>query len=364
MKVAIVHDWLNGMRGGERVLEAMLDLWPQATIFTLFYEPDKVSERIRSHTVQTSFLDRIPGKRRHYHRLLPLFPKAIEALDLGQPDLVISSSHAVAKGADPRGAPHICYCHTPMRYIWDGGADYAMTRAERAAMRVVGPRLRSWDRRTAARVDGFAANSTFVGDRIRAAYGRDSVVIHPPVDVDRFTGERKPEDFYLWVGALVRYKKPELAVKTIVDTRRRLIVAGDGPERQHLEMIARHGVEFRGWVSHEELASLYSRARGVIFPGREDFGIVAAESAAAGCPVIAFNGGGALDFLIDTVNACLFDTQTPESLADALDRFERRDWPEEPIRRSVRELSRERFRSEFEQFVRRVALSRRERGVR
>lgn len=360
MKVAIVHDWLNGMRGGERVLEAMLDLWPQATIFTLFYEPDKVSERIRTHTVRTSFLNRIPGKRRHYRRLLPLFPKAIEALDLGQADLVISSSHAVAKGVDAGGAPHVCYCHTPMRYIWDGGDDYAMTLAERAAMWAFGPRLRSWDRRTADRVDAFAANSSFVRNRIRSCYGRESTVIHPPVDVGRFSGSRKREDFYLWVGALVRYKKPELAVQTIVDSRRRLIVAGEGPERQRLEKIARHGVEFRGWVPEEELASLYSRARGVIFPGREDFGIVAAESAAAGCPVIAFNGGGALDFLTDTVNACLFDTQTPESLARALDRFERREWPEETIRRSVQELSRERFQSEFEQFVRRVAGARRE----
>jgi glycosyltransferase involved in cell wall biosynthesis len=357
--VTIAHDWLNGMRGGERVLEAMLEIWPHAPIVTLFYEPDKVSESIRKRRVSTSFLDRIPGAHRYYRHLLPLFPRAIESLDVGGADLVISSSHAVAKGIRPRGAVHVCYCHTPMRYIWDADRDYELRMPERIGLGAIGPRLRSWDRRTANGVDRFVANSRFVARRIRSYYGRPADVVYPPVDIERFRLPRRPEDFYLWVGALVRYKKPRLAIEAVNESGRRLVVVGDGPERRSLERAAGSGVRFLGRVGDEELASLYSRARGLIFPAKEDFGIVAVEAAAAGCPSVAFNGGGAIEALEQDVNAVLFETQTPEDLRRALDRFEGVEWSESTVRSSATRFTRERFKHDFRQVVD-EALSRQE----
>ncbi len=186
MKVAIAHDWLTGMRGGERVLESLLEVWPDATVYTLFHDRGKVSRTIEDRLIVVSPLDRVPGIYRHYRNLLPLFPAAIGALEVGRCDLVISSSHAVAKGIRAPGATHISYCHTPMRYIWDAESDYAPTRLQRVGLSLFRKRLREWDRRSAARVDHFIANSKFIADRIQSYYGRSSTIIHPPVDTDFF----------------------------------------------------------------------------------------------------------------------------------------------------------------------------------
>src|SRR5712691_7141919 len=241
MRVAVVHDWLNGMRGGEKVLEAILELYPDATIHTLFHEPGKVSRIIESHRIVTSWLNRIPGVYRYYRNLLPLFPAAVESWDLSEFDFVISSSHAVAKGVRAGSATHICYCHTPMRYIWDGEGDYAFNTLQRAVMRAIRTRLRQWDRETARGVDHFIANSKFVQDRIRNYYDRDSDVIYPPIDTQFFTPplSTSREDFYLAAGASVPYKRLDLIVEAFNKLNRRLVVAGSGPQLKALRKMAR-----------------------------------------------------------------------------------------------------------------------------
>ena len=353
MKVAIVHDWLNGMRGGENVLEALIEIWPEASIFTLFYDPRRVSPAIRSRPISVSYLNRIPGIRRNYRYFLGLFPRAIESLNLGNPDLVISSSHAVAKGVRPGSALHICYCHTPMRYIWDALEDYNPGILQRAGLSMIRRRLRAWDRDTSQFVHHFIANSRFVADRIQSCYGREATLIHPPVDTVTFTPPRQEEDFFLWVGALVAYKKPELAIDAFNGTHRRLVIAGSGPEEKRLMGMAGPNIEFSGWLSPNGVRNLYRRARAVIFPGKEDFGIVPIEARACGCPVIAYNAGGAPETLQDGINSILFSTQTVRDLRHALERFDNIEWSESSVRKGTELFSRERFKSEMESFVER-----------
>lgn len=299
MRVAIVHDWLTGMRGGERVLEAMLDLFPDAEIFTLLHVPGSVSARIEARPIHTSPLQRAAFVRRHHRRWLPLFPLAVEALRPRGFDLVLSSSHCVAKAVRTGGAPHLCYCHTPMRYAWDQLDAYlppgAVGRLARTAAAPAAAALRRWDAATARRVDAFVANSAHVRDRIRRSWGRDAAVVHPPVAVERFGRARAPEEFYLVLGALVPYKRVELAIRAAALARRRLVVAGDGPELPRLRAIAGPGVSFLGRVSDDDVAALYARCRAFLFPGVEDFGIAAVEALAAGAPVVARAAGGALE---------------------------------------------------------------------
>ena len=353
MKVAIIHDWLNGMRGGEKVLEAILELYPHATIYTLFHEPGKVSPFIESHRIVTSWLHRIPGVYRHYRNLLPLFPAAIESWDLREFDLVISSSHAVAKGVRAQGALHICYCHTPMRYVWDAEDDYAQGALRHAAFRAVRPRLQRWDCEASARVDHFVANSRFVKERIREYYGRTAEVIHPPIDTHFFTppASNQREDFYLAAGALVSYKRFDVVVQAFNANHRRLILAGDGPELQRLRRMATGNIDVRGWVASEELRCLYRTARGLVFAAREDFGMVAVEAQACGCPVIAYGAGGSLDTVQDGVNGILFAEQHQDDLIRAINRFELQAWPLEQVRFQTETFSRESFKTRIRKFV-------------
>ncbi len=298
MRVAIVHDWLTGMRGGERVLEAMLDLFPNAEIFTLLHVPGSVSPRIEARPIHASALARAPFARRGLRGYLPLFPLAVESLRVRGFDLVLSSSHCVAKSVRTGGAPHLCYCHTPMRYVWDQFDAYfagGRRRLLRGLALPVAGALRRWDAATSRRVDVFVANSGCVRDRIRRSYARGAAVVHPPVDVERFRSPRAPEDFYLVVSALVPYKHVELAIRACALLGRRLVVAGDGPEMARLRSIAGPGVAFLGRVSDEEVAALYSRCRAFLVPGVEDFGITAVEAQAAGAPVVALAAGGLLD---------------------------------------------------------------------
>jgi len=356
MRVAVVHDWLNGMRGGEKVLEAILELYPQAVIYTLFHEAGKVSRRIESHQIITSWLDRIPGIYRHYRNLLPLFPAAVESWDLGGYDLVISSSHAVAKGVRAGSATHVCYCHTPMRYIWDAEADYAFNPARRLAMHVMRGRLRRWDCAKSRDVDHFVANSRFVRDRIRKYYDREAVVIQPPIDTHYFTPGQSTEreDFYLVAGALVPYKRVDLVIGAFNQLGRRLVVAGSGPALKSLQRLARgniDNVEFWGWVTDDELRRLYRSAKGLVMAAREDFGMVAVEAQACGCPVIAFGAGGGSETTQDGINGVLFAEQHVDDIIRAVRRLESMTWPVDQVRRQVEIFSRENFQVRFRKLI-------------
>jgi len=332
MRVALVHDWLTGMRGGERCLEVFCELYPQADLYTLLHVPGTVSPVIERRRIVTSFVQRLPGAARRYRYYLPLFPSAVERFDLRGYDLVLSSSHCVAKGVLAPGGPHVCYCFTPMRYVWDMYEEYFGRSAgvlTRGLMPPVAAALRRWDRRTSRRVDHFVAISRLVADRIRRFYGRPAEVIHPPVDVQRFRlAEDDPEDFYLVVSALAPYKRVDLAVAAATRLGRRLLVVGTGPEEAKLRAQAGRTVEFLGWRNDDEVADLYRRCRALLFPGLEDFGIVPLEAMAAGRPVIAFGAGGALETVVpvdgdEPPTGLFFREQTVDALIEAVRRFER-----------------------------------------
>ena len=301
MRVALVHDWLTGMRGGERVLEDVCTLFPDAPLWTLVHVPGSVSPRIEARRIRTSPLSRVPGIARSYRRFLPLFPKLVEAFDLRGADLVVSTSSCVAKGAvAPQGAVHVSYVFSPMRYVWDRHDDYfgpgRAGVATRLAMRVFRKSLQDWDRRSAARVDRLLADSAFVAERIRRFWARSAEVLHPPVDTERFrpTGDAVSDE-WLVVSALAPYKRVELAIRAAQAAGVRLRIVGSGPEEARLRAQAGPGVAFAGQLPDEELARAYSRARGLLFPGVEDFGIVPLEAMACGRPVLAYAEGGALE---------------------------------------------------------------------
>ena len=297
--VALVHDWLVGMRGGEKVLEVLCELFPHATLFTLVHRRGSVAPSIERLPIRTSFLQRVPFGVSHYRYFLPLYPSAAGGLDARDFELVISSSHAVAKGIRiGRGSMHICYCHTPMRYIWDQyGQYFGPGRAAlpvRAGMKLVVGRLRRWDIASSGNVRHFIANSRTVQERIRRIYNRESTVIYPPVDVQRFPLSAADDGFYLVVSALVPYKRIDIAVEAFTRLNKRLVIVGTGPEEKKLRSLAGKNVEFAGWAREADLAGYYGCCRALIFPAEEDFGIAPVEAMSCGKPVIAFAGGGAL----------------------------------------------------------------------
>ncbi|CAO3437696.1 glycosyltransferase [Azospirillum doebereinerae] len=325
MKVAIVHYWLVGMRGGEKVLDALCDLYPEADVFTHVYRPDRVSPAIRRHQVRTTFIDRLPFAHRLYQKYLPLMPLALEQLDLSAYDLVISSESGPAKGVLTRpDALHVCYCHTPMRYVWSGYHDYLSSAGPlvRPLMPYAVHRLRQWDLATAARVDHFIANSTTVAQRIWRAYRRDATVIHPPVDVARFTTDTPPGSHYLFVSQLVPYKRADVAIEAFNRMGKSLIVVGEGEEYKRLKQMAGPTVWLAGHCSAEELARHYAECRALVFTANEDFGIVPVEAMASGRPVLALRRGGATETVKDGVTGLFFDEQTPEALIEAVERYE------------------------------------------
>ncbi len=303
MRIAIVHDWLTGMRGGERCLEVLCELFPDATLFTLVHLSGSVSPAIERMRIRTSFLQRLGPLRKRFRALLPLFPLAVERFNLSGYDLVISSSHCVAKGAlAPPAARHVAYTYTPMRYVWDQAAAYADGAGwgplRRAAAAPVASYLRLWDAASSLRVDEFVAISRHVARRIRRCYGRDAAVIHPPVDADRFRPGEGEGGHYLVVSALVPYKRVDLAVAACTRMGRPLKVVGAGPEVARLRRLAGPTVEFLGPRADEEVAALYAGCRALLFPGLEDFGIVPLEAQAAGRPVIAYGEGGACETVV------------------------------------------------------------------
>jgi glycosyltransferase involved in cell wall biosynthesis len=363
-RVAIVHDWLTGMRGGEKVLALLCRLMPDADLFTLVHVPGACTNEIEARPVRTSWLNDLPGVGRYYRRLLPAMPPAVERMDVSAYDLVISSSHCVAKGVGGRrpGQVHVCYCYTPMRYAWHAAAAYRRRPGPASvALTALGPFLRAWDRRSARRVDLFIAISQCVARRIHEAYGRPSVMLYPPADVRFFTPGNVPrEEFFLIVSALAPYKRVDLAVEAFNRLRVPLKVIGHGPELRRLRRSAGANVEFLGRLSDEAVRDHYRRCRAVVFPQLEDFGLVPLEAMACGAPVIAYGAGGALETVLDAGDepverptGLLFRPQTPEALARAVlefdehvDRFDPAD-----LRRWAKEFAPEKFLDGFRRIV-------------
>lgn len=365
LKVALVHDWLNGMRGGEKVLEVLCELFPEADLYTLLYEKGKVIPVITDRHLVTSFIQRLPGARSFYRYYLPLFPLAVKKLGLekGDYDLVISTSHCVAKGVTPPpGALHLCYCFTPMRYIWALEKDYFGRGLKRWLAAPLLEALRRWDRRTAAGVNRFVAISRHVAERIRRCYGREAEVIYPPVNSDFFTpAPVKKENYFLIVSALVPYKRIDLAIEAFNRLQYPLRIIGAGTELKKLSRRAASHIEFLGWQSDGVLRDHYRRARALIFPGEEDFGITPLEAMACGTPVIAYGRGGLTETVLPVgrdgarrASGLFFNDPTPESLAGAVRQFEQLEgnFDKNFIRAEAERFSRDRFRSRIESFLR------------
>jgi len=351
MRTAVVHDWLNGMRGGEKVLEAILPLVPEPTIFTLFHVPGSVSAEIERHPIRASYLNRLPFARTGYRNYLPLFAGAIESFDLSEFDLVVSSSHCVAKGARAReGAPHLCYCHTPVRYAYEQFETYFPRRKTRffALKKAAVDRLRAWDQATAGRPTAYLANSSAVAERILRHYGRPARVCHPPVDVEFFSPSGAPrEDFLLAVGALVPYKRYDVAIAAAKSLGRRLVLVGSGPEEARLRALADSSVSFQTGLPPEKLRELYRTCALFIQPGEEDFGIAAVEALACGAPVVARDRGGAKDIVRDGENGALYEGEDADALAAAVSRAASTKFDYTFLRTSALPFRRERFAEEF-----------------
>lgn len=358
-KVAIVHYWLVDRRGGERVVEALCELYPQADLFTNVYDPRPFAQTLAGHRVRTTFVNALPFARRMLEPYLPLMPLALEQLDLRGYDLVISSESGPAKGViTAPDALHVCYTHSPMRYAWDMYPHYLAEAGwvKRLAMRPLMHYLRLWDQASAHRPDVVLANSVHTRARIAKYWRREADVLPPPVEVERFAalGERTPAgDYYLCAGQLMGYKRVDLAVDAFAQLGLPLVVAGTGPELARLRVRAPANVRFTGWIPDDELARTIAGCRALVFPGEEDFGIVPVEAMAAGRPVIAYRRGGALDTVIDGETGVLFDEQTCDSLVAAVRRFEaaRRTFDARRIARHAREFDRARFLERFAKVV-------------
>ncbi|MBY5534985.1 glycosyltransferase family 4 protein [Rhizobium leguminosarum] len=325
LRVAIVHYWLVSMRGGEKVVEELCRMFPQADIFTLVCNRDRISDFLKTRNIRTSFLQKIPGAKRHYTKMLPLMPFALEQFDLQDYDLVLSSESGPAKGIITRAdALHVCYCHSPMRYIWDQFHVYrhGLPWVGRALMSITAPILRAWDVTTSSRVDVFVANSDYVASRIRRFYDRESIVIHPPVATDDFAVGKGKGEFYLYAGQLTTYKRPDIAVRACTEAGRKLVVIGEGEQLAYLKSIAGPTVQFLGHQPFNVLRDHLSRCRALLFPGTEDFGILPVEAMASGRPVLAFDAGGARETVCSPQVGFRFAEQTTEALLETMAAFE------------------------------------------
>jgi glycosyltransferase involved in cell wall biosynthesis len=349
-RVALVHDWLTGMRGGERVLEAMCEMYPRADIFTLVHRKGSVSPTIERHRIRTSVVQYLPKATTRYANYLPLFPFAIEQLSLDGYDLVLSSSHCAAKSVVvPGRAVHVCYCHSPMRYAWDQfDAYFGPARVGRVKSRwlyrPVLSRLARWDASTAGRVNRFLANSAHIAGRIRRYYNRESTIVYPPVDTVFFhPADVAPESHFLIVSALVPYKRIDLAIDACGKIGAPLRIIGDGPERKRLEQQAGSRVTFLGWMSADEIRNEYRRAAAVIMPGEEDFGLVPVEAQACGCPTIALARGGALETVKDGETGVLFAEASVPSLTAALEHARTISFNRSTLRAHAEQFARERY---------------------
>ena len=346
MKIAIVHDWLTGMRGGEKCLEIICELYPTADLFTLLHIPGKVSSIIESHRIHTSFIQNLPFAKSKYRYYLPFMPFAIETFDLREYDLILSSSHCVAKSVKPGvGSLHICYCHTPMRYIWDQFDQYFRTGKSswltKKLMNFIRPWMQHWDVKTSRRVNNFIANSRHVQKRIKKYYGKEASVIHPPVDTELFTPASTEEkgDYFLTLSAFAPYKRLDLAVEAFNQLGMPFFIIGEGQDEKRLKKMAKPNIHFEGWLDISQIRSHFNRCRAFVFCGEEDFGITPLEAQAMGKPVIAFGRGGALETVIPDIQSwkpeteisqastsqptgVFFYEQKPEALINAIKHFE------------------------------------------
>ena len=328
LKVALVHDWLTGMRGGEKCLEVLCELFPEADLYTLLHQIGKLSLNIESRSIRTSFVKHLPFGLKKYRHYLPLFPLAIEQFDLSAYDLIVSSSHCVAKGVRLNNSTyHISYVHTPMRYVWDQFNTYfrqpRTSWPVRIGAELMRPYLQRWDRNTAKRVDTFLCNSNNIRKKILEYYGREAQVIYPPVDLSLFKPGDTKADFYLMVGAFAPNKMVDLAVHAFNQLKLPLKISGSGQDEEYCRSIAGETIEFLGTLSNEKLLELYQQARALVFPGEDDFGITPLEAQACGTPVIAFAAGGVLETVTDQTGL-FFKEQKVEALVKAVEIMERK----------------------------------------
>lgn len=356
MRVAIVHYWLVTMRGGENVVERLCRLFPQADIYTHLYDPSAISDYLNTRTIKTTFIQKLPFASRIGQKYLPLMPLALEELDLSGYDLIISSESGPAKGIiPPPDATHLCYCHSPMRYLWDQYHIYKRSSGmlTRAMLPFLAHGMRQWDVTSSARVDCFAANSAFVAQRIEKYYRRTAEIIHPPVETSAFSPLKEQGDYFLWVGQFVPYKACSVAIEAFNRLKLPLVVVGAGPEQARLKAIAAENVKFVPPLPRAELARTYAQARALVFTAKEDFGIVPVEAQASGRPVIAFGAGGALETVKSKVTGLFYDRQTAEALIEAVEAFElwHADFDPEAAVLHARSFSAERFDASFAAFA-------------
>ncbi len=356
MRVALVHDYLNQYGGAERVLEAFCQIFPKAPIYTLFYDKRGTGSAFENRCVKTSFLQKAPWVKSHHRSFLMLMPLAIEQFDFSQYDLVLSDSASYAKGVitSPETL-HICYCHTPTRYAWDDSHKYidefGYSRPIKKIIPLFMNYIRFWDEQAAARVDKFIANSSFVAKRIKKYYHRESEVIHPPIKTSLFYLAEKPERYFLMVGRLLAYKRFDLAIKAFNQLGWLLKIVGDGPDRARLKKMARENIEFIGLVPDSKLKDHYAYCQALVFPQEEDFGIVPVEAMASGRPVIAYQGGGALEIVKPGVTGLFFKEQTVECLIDALKKFSTDDFNSKTIRERAMKFDQERFKEKIKSYI-------------
>lgn len=358
MKIAIVHDYFTQLGGAEKVAEEMFQMFPRASLFSTVAFRDQMPPGLRQVPIKTSWMQNLPGIRKYYRYYFLFYPFAVSSLNLAHYDLVLSSSSGYVKGVSAsRDAMHICYCHTPMRWAWnfDGYSEReAMSPTMRVALQGATSLLRQWDIGASRQPDHFIANSQVVAERIRVAYGRSAEVIHPPIDIDRFRLSDEVDDYYMVLSRMVSYKRLDLAVEACTRLGRNLVVVGSGPHSSSLRSIAGPTVRFAGRLPDAEVARLAARCRALLFPGEEDFGMAPLEVAAAGRPTIAFRAGGAMETILDGSTGLFFEQQTPESLMDAIERFERVDWSPSEIRQQAEGFSVPVFRQRMCRFLERI----------
>ncbi len=355
MRVAVVHDYFIQLGGAEKVTEEIVRMMPGSALFSTVALPSQMPKGLVDQQVHTSWMQHLPELKKWYRAYFPLYPFAVQSLDLSDFDLIISSSSGYAKGVRTRpDAVHVCYCHTPMRWVWsfdDYSARENMGNFKRRALgRMMSP-LRHWDLKASRQPDYYVANSRNVANRIKLIYGRSSQVIHPPIDLSRFQPSREQGDYYLVLARLVSYKRIDIAVEACTRLGRQLVVIGEGPDRARLQELAGPTVRFLGRLSDSEVEHYASRCRALLFPGEEDFGMAPLEIAAAGRPTIAYRAGGAVETIIEGKTGAFFDQQDPVDVMRAIEEFEQKDWPSHVLSRHAKGFSSEVFQNSFKQFL-------------
>lgn len=353
MNIALVHDWLTNLAGAERVLVELKQILPKADIYTSVFDSDKV-QAFKRDEVKTSFFQNLPLVKKHRELLIPFTPFIFEQFDFSKYDLVISNTTFAAKGILTRpGTTHVSYCHTPPRYIWEPGLDPRASSGRFSFLRKnIAHKIRIWDRVAADRVDFFMGNSKYIVNRIKKYYGRDAAVLYPPVNVDFFKdSEREEKDFFLFVGRLTDYKKCDIVIQAFNQIGSNLVVVGGGPQESKLRSMAKRNIKFAGRISDEELRTLYSQAKALIFPSEEDFGIVPLEAMAAGCPVIAYNKGGAAETVDENKTGLFFKEQTPQSLILAIEKLSSAHLEIKYIQAHAEKYSKQNFANNFKETI-------------